>query len=265
MKRDEVAKLLTEGVASLLDSDTFKKFLEFRKKFHQYSWHNCLLILCQNDKATCVAGYRKWEELGRQVKKGAKGIGIMAPLIKNIEEDGEKTKQVYGFRVVHVFDIAQTEGEDLPIPPSPQILYGDDNGIVERLKAFAIRGGWTVKDEPPSISTAHGTCNHGNRVIQVHPDRPPLQRAKTLAHEVAHSRLHGDAIFGERALKEVEAESVAYTVLTLAGFDTSQYSFPYVAHWLAQGSRPDIKALTERLELILTTADWILDGISSEM
>lgn len=273
MKRDEVATLLTEGVRSLLDSDTFKKFLEFRRKFYNYSWHNCLLILCQSSEATWVAGYRKWQELGRYVKSGEKGIGILAPLIKKIEDEGsgEKTKTLYGFRVVHVFDISQTEGEELPIPPSPQILYGDDCGVVARLRAFATREGWQVLDEQPTAKDAHGSCHHNDRVIRLHPDRPPLQRAKTLAHEVAHSRLHGvkdgvqelvEPFVTERAFKEVEAESVAYVVLTLTGFDTSQYSFPYVAHWLAQGSRPDIKTLTERLELILTTADWILDGIA---
>jgi len=271
MKRDEVIRLLTDGVQSLLNEDRFKEFLAFRARFYHYSWPNCLLILVQQPDATWVAGYKKWQELGRQVKQGEKGIAILAPLIKNVavgqpdendQADQRTIKTLVGFRVVHVFDVSQTEGEELPEPPKPRLLTGEDNGLVEAIKGFVERDGWTVRMEPAEYCPqANGQCVHGEKLIRIKPDLELLQQAKTMAHETAHALLHAEPD-APRDVLEVEAESVAFVVMALSGHDTSEYSFPYVAHWLAQGGRTDIKSLTTRLEMILKTADDILSGIA---
>ena len=143
---------LRDAVAEIVSGDDWKQMLHVASKFHRYSFNNQLLILCQRPDATRVAGYRKWQEFGRQVRKGEKGIAILAPCKyrTKIEDDsGEETtvQSIRGFRVVHVFDVSQTEGESLPDVDSlrPKLLEGEaPEGIWDRLVELATSEGFDV-------------------------------------------------------------------------------------------------------------------------
>src|SRR5690348_15918124 len=131
MNKEQAIELLKAGVASLREEDSFKRFLAARAQFHAYSFHNILMFASQRPTATRVAGYAAWQELGRQVRKGEKGIAIFAPLIKKGEAGQEADlsgieRKLVGFRVVHIFDVSQTEGAELPEGPRPDLLSGDD-------------------------------------------------------------------------------------------------------------------------------------------
>ena len=106
-KTSKAAKLLAENVARLMNSDTFKAALKFKARFHRYSFNNCFLIQLQCPEATYVAGYKRWQSLSRQVRKGEKAISILAPIIKTVEEEGEAVKRLVGFKTASVFEIPQ--------------------------------------------------------------------------------------------------------------------------------------------------------------
>lgn len=122
---------LEEGIESIIDSESFQSYLRCMSRFHQYSTGNIALIHVQKPEATRVAGYKRWQELGRQVRKGERGIVILAPIVRRIEDDegNEKVRVVANFRMTHVFDITQTDGEPLPEPPAVQeITQATDPG-----------------------------------------------------------------------------------------------------------------------------------------
>ena len=171
-----------------------------------------------------MAGFHTWKQLQRSVNKGEKAISILAPLrYKQEVEDpktGDTTQQfgIRGFKKVSVFDISQTIGEDLPlVPVSP--LHGDDQGLFEQLQQFSTHRGWSVQVEP--LGGANGVCRFRSQTISIDPKLSPLHRAKTLAHEIAHSLLHEEAQYTEhRGDMELEAESVAFIVLDHFGLDS---------------------------------------------
>jgi DNA primase len=206
-------------------------------RFHKYSFHNQLLIYTQRPDATYVAGYRAWRRLGRQVRKGEKGIAILAPCVYRTrvsDEDGEERelKALRGFRVAHVFDIAQTDGEPIEDLDAirPRLLDGDaPEGIWDALVALAEEAGFAVVRD--RRCNENGYCDLTRKVIGVRPDVTPAQGLKTLVHELAHALLHGDGAARSRELEEVEVESVAYVVCGALGLDTGDYSFAYVARW----------------------------------
>ena len=149
-KANKALELLYEGVTSLLDSDGRKEALKFRSKFHSYSFRNAYLIYLQCPTATLAAGYRRWQELGRQVRKGETSLAILAPILKKVEGEKRRRKKekVVGFRTARVFDIAQTDGEPLPELPRPVLLEDDSESIQEafrRAKTFAISKGFPVQ------------------------------------------------------------------------------------------------------------------------
>ncbi len=148
-KPNKALELLYDGVTNLLDSESWKEALKFRSKFHSYSFRNAYLIYLQCPTATLVAGYRRWQELGRQVRKGETSLAILAPILKKVEgEGGDDERKVVGFRTARVFDIAQTDGEPLPELPRPERLEDDSEGIQEafrQAKAFAISKGFPVQ------------------------------------------------------------------------------------------------------------------------
>ena len=148
-KSNKALELLYKGVTSLLDSSSWKEALKFRSKFHSYSFRNAYLIYLQCPTATLVAGYRRWQELGRQVRKGETSLAILAPILKKMEgEGGDDERKVVGFRTARVFDISQTDGEPLPELPRPVLLEDDSESIQEmfqKAKAFAISKGFPCK------------------------------------------------------------------------------------------------------------------------
>jgi DNA primase len=226
------------AVEGLVGSDEWKAMLKVASRFHSYSINNQLLIFVQRPDATRVAGYRAWQRLGRQVRKGEKGIAILAPCVYRAkleqEEDGEQreVRSLQGFRVVHVFDVAQTEGEPIEELDAvrPQLLQGEaPEGVWTALVEVAEEAGFEVIRDRKR--TENGYCDFGKKVIAVRPDLTPAQALKTLVHELGHALLHGDGVVRGRELQEVEVESVAYVVCGALGLDTGDYSFAYVARW----------------------------------
>jgi antirestriction protein ArdC len=222
---------LREGVESIKQSDEWIHWLDVQSRFHHYSWGNCVLIAIQRPGATRVAGFRKWLELGRCVRKGEKGIQILAPMVgKRKDADADDPKVCFGFRTAYVFDIAQTDGPDLPV--IAHRLEGEDpDGLFEKLIAFASDRGLTI-ELSSELGPANGLYTFAAKTISIRDDLSPAQRVKTLCHEVAHALLHDRqaAITDQRGC-ELEAESVAYVVTSALGIDSSGYSFGYIATW----------------------------------
>lgn len=231
-KPNPALERLHTGVRELLDSRAWQEALRFKTKFYSYSFNNALLIYLQRPDASLVAGYKRWQGLGRQVRKGEQSIAILAPIVRRDEDEDEK--QVVGFRTARVFDISQTDGEPLPEVPQPVLLTDDGEAVraaLTRAEALAVARGFPVVYQELQ-GAALGSFSVTKRVIKVRADLPPLQTLKTLVHELAHGLMHADPKAGEqRHLIELEAESCAFLVLHELGLDTSRYTFPYLANW----------------------------------
>jgi len=258
--RDRLLDTLAEGVRDLTDSDRWRAHLDVQGRFHRYSFNNALLIGAQDPEATRVAGFAAWKKLGRTVVKGERAIWILAPMVgrRTATADGEEKRPVYGFRPVAVFDVAQTEGDELP--QVCRNLEGEDPAaLFEALRGQADRMGYSVElAELPG--TTNGDCTFAKRRIRIESRNQPAQRVKTLAHELAHALLHAGA--GDRALAELEAESAAYVVCRSLGLDTGEYSFGYVACW-AGGGVEAVARIAASGSVIQRAASVILDGIGS--
>jgi antirestriction protein ArdC len=243
---------LQQSVAKIVSGDDWKRMLKVASKFHRYSFNNHLMIFLQRPEATLVAGFRRWQELGRHVLQGEKGIAIFAPCRYHTrieDEDGEEKMlhEIRGFRVVYVFDISQTEGEDLPDLDAvrPKLLDGSaPEGIWDALARQATSIGYEVIRH--QRGTENGYCDFLNKQIAVRPDVASAQAVKTLVHELTHALLHGDDVVRRREIEEVEVESVAYVVCDALGLDTSDYSFAYVARW-SEGLVELVKGTAERV------------------
>jgi len=222
---------------------------------------NIALIASQFPEATQVAGYRTWQSLGRQVRKGEKGIAILGPCRRKrteVDQDsGEEITRSYlsGFTVVHVFDVSQTEGEELPEVRAELLQGGDPQGLWDGLVAQVHAAGFVV--EQAQCGGANGRTNYATQTVTVRPDVSGAQACKTLAHELAHVLLHRERLFECRGVVEVEAESVAYLVCEACGVVTDSYSFPYVALW----SGGDSNIVRSTAENVIATARQILDGL----
>ncbi len=230
---DHLLDILTQGIESLTTSDAWRAHLEVQGRFHRYSFSNALLISSQDPGATRVAGFTAWKKLGRAVRKGERALWILAPMTgrRARSDDGEERRPIVGFRPVPVFDVAQTDGE--PLPEVCRNLRGDDpRSCFGLLVARAGRLGYTVETTELPGST-NGDCAFARRRIRVEGRNEPAQQVKTLAHELAHALLHEGT--DDRVLAELEAESAAFVVCRTLGFDTSDYSFGYVACWAGGG------------------------------
>jgi hypothetical protein len=254
--------LLTQ-VQALVNGDDWREFLAVASRFHRYSANNIFLILAQRADATQVAGYRRWKSLGRQVRRGERGIAILAPCVyrsrplDDAETDGqsELARVLRGFRAVHVWDVSQTDGEPLP-DVRPELLNGDGpTGLWAALATQVGAAGFEL--HRASCGQANGVTDYGARTVTVRPDVDEAQAAKTLAHELAHVLLHdGVQAAARRELAEVEAESVAYLVCHSAGLASNDYSLPYVARW-SGGDPAQVRLTAER---VITTARRVLEA-----
>lgn len=275
-KTTELLNKLEQGVSDMFSSNRFKEYLNFVAKFHRYSYFNTLLILMQKNNASMVAGFKKWNEMGRFVKKGEKGIAILAPSFTKVplkEEKGKQTlddkgKPVIGegekrlnyFLSVYVFDISQTDGE-----PLPQIVHdysGDVNNYDELYDALSQISPYPIQICKLNNGTK-GECSYSTRKILLSEDLSQAQTLKTLIHEIAHAKLHivhsiegGDRATNiHRTDAEIEAESVAYVVCQHLNIDTSDYSFGYIANW-SKGK--DTNQLKAALQTISKESDKII-------
>src|SRR5437763_12631695 len=218
---DELHDRITAAVAEIATGERWQEMLAVAARFHTYSANNVWLILAQHPTATRVAGYRTWQQLGRQVRRGERGLAIFAPCLRKTETTDEPAgaeprRVLSGFRVVHVFDISQTDGDDLPAV-RPTLLAGyDAAGLWDRLAAQVHAAGYTL--ERGECGGANGYSHALTHTVRVRDDVSDRQGAKTLAHELAHVLLHSDppCTKGERDVAEVEAESVGYVVCTAA-------------------------------------------------
>ena len=272
-KIKEITERLEKGIEDLFESENYKNYLATMSKFTSYSLNNTLLIAMQKADATTVAGYTTWKSLGRQVKKGEKAIHILAPILykkkdgNKGEEDNEISargdkpfneeteKILVGFKVVNVFDISSTEGETLP-----EITYrldGSVKGYEDLMKAIE-----EFSLVPVVFQSVEGSANGyydlTNKFIAIEKDMSQEMHIKTGIHELTHSILHDRDI----ETKEVQAESVAFTVCSYFGIDTSNYSFGYISGW---SSGKNLKELKESMEVIRKTSQIIITGINEKL
>lgn len=233
---------IEQGVDEFFESDKFKDYLSVMGRFHDYSVRNIMLIKQQMQHATRVAGYQTWKELGRQVKKGEKGIRIVRPVnvtvdvpTNEFDENGKRIvekKYVPRFAPASVFDISQTEGKELP--SLAQELDGDVPGYERLFSAITnISDYRMIIDDISYNADAKGMCDYTIQTIFIRPGMSQAQTLKTAVHELFHSRVHGGDGSKSRQQKEIEAEAAAYVVCSHFGLDTGDYSFPYVAAWSA--------------------------------
>ena len=277
----EITERLEQGVKDIFTSEMYTKYLLTMSKFHNYSFNNTLLIAMQRPDATLVAGYNAWKnKFNRYVKKGEKGIQIIAPVPVKEREEREKIDKDTGltvlnesgepeievverviprFRVTTVFDYAQTDGEPLPTL--------EVNELTARVKDYTLLKEAIEQVSPVPIrfgeieGNAKGYYSHMDKEICVRADMGESQTIKTMIHEVAHAMLHDSDQMKQRGeekdqlTKETEAESIAFTVCSVLGIDTSDYSFPYVASW---ASGKELKELKDSMDTIrLTAADFL--------
>jgi len=256
---DTLVKTLESGHSEILSS-----YLKAMAKFHYYSFGNILLIATQRPNASHVAGLRTWNELGRRVKRGEKGIMIFAPLIgwKRTESNSsagdasttEPEKALLGFRAVYVFDVEQTEG--LPLPELSSTVKGDVGDKLEKLTAFIEEQGIKL-EYSDKILPARGLSYGG--LIRILPDMQPGESLSTLVHELAHEMLHKAErrTLTTKIVRETEAEAIAFVVCHAIGLDTGSGSSDYI-----QLYHGDAKLLAESLEVVQRTASTILEAIS---
>jgi antirestriction protein ArdC len=230
-RHEQARERLERAVEALAGSKGWQAWVRTRSAFRRYSLHNTLLIAMQRPDTTRVAGYRAWQKLGRQVRRGEKGIAIFAPMTyKQMDgEDDETREERMFFRVVHVFDVSQTTGEPLPEPPREPITGQSHAALLPKLESYAADIGYKVAYGPTG-STALGYCDATARRIVVAPCQPANARVRTLIHELAHALGVGYDEYSREAA-EVIVESAATIACASAGLDTSGESVPYIAGW----------------------------------
>lgn len=219
---DELIAALEQG-----QSERLLEHLAFQARFHQYSFGNSLLIAVQKPEATHVAGFQSWKELGRVVRKGEKGILILAPLVrrrKQEEQDENSGPEVFGFRAVYVFDVSQTEGAALP---EFSRVAGDPGERLSLLKELVAQHGVELRYEE-NLGGAEGVSEGGKIALRI--GLAPAEEFSVLVHELAHELLHRSARRQEttRRVRELEAEAVSYVVSKAAGLEGLAHSSDYI-------------------------------------
>lgn len=261
-KKQALLAQLKQSIADVQDSQRFKDYLAFSASFHGYSVSNLMLIWLQRPDATRVAGFHAWLKLHRYVKKGEKGIAILAPCVgrkKSDDENDDEPQTVHFFKTVYVFDVSQTDGEDLP--DLCDRLEGDAPELWTRLSSLAAKQGIDLDisdDEEGVPAGANGYYQASKQRIWIR-NASQAQMAKTLAHELAHYFAHEDCKGASYAEGEIVADSAAYVVASMHGLDTGTFSFEYVATW---ASRAEKGAFEKQLGTIHKVADAILAGVS---
>lgn len=281
----EITDKLQQGIEELFTSDAYKNYLRTMSRFTSYSVNNTMLIAMQMPDATTVAGFSTWKQLNRHIIKGSKAIRIIAPCPYKRKTDtatisadpkhsaGEddspagvpEEKVLMGFKVVNVFDVSQTEGE--PLPEITRKLDGTVDGYTDFMDALQGISPVPIKFEQIKGS-ANGYYHLVDKNIVIDSGMSQSMHCKTGIHELVHALLHDcdnglqkDAL-PDKETKEVQAESVAYTVCSYYGIDTSDYSFGYISGW---SSGRDLKELKSSLDTIQQTAQTIIVGLDREL
>ena len=300
-KLSELHDRLVRSVEALVSGADWKRALEFAAHFRSRSFNNSLLIWAQHSAAfeagtvpepvpTYVAGYQQWHKLGRSVLAGQRGYMIFAPRTARFatstpldvaswrrldprerSRPGEVVRSgMVGARPAYVWDVSQTDGPPVAELPRPQLMQGAaPEGLWEGLASLIDADGFglTLVADAVSIAGANGQTDFSSRRVTVREDMDPAARAKTLAHELAHVRLHGPdhEALAHRGIGEVEAESVALMIAAAHGMDTGDYTVPYVAGWASAVPDSDVVAVVQQTgERVRRAAVAILDALPTE-
>ena len=300
-KLDELHEKLTGAVERLVTGEDWADAMRFAARFRSRSFNNVCLIWEQHQAAfeaggvpepfpTLVAGYKQWQQLGRQVEKGQAGYQILAPVTGRFASTnpadpdswrrlnrGEKPKpgevvrsRMVGVRPAYVWDASQTSGDPIPERPAPRLLAGEApeglrEGLAEQVTAEGFELLWVPHEG--MIGGANGLTNYSTRQVAVRTNMDDAAQVKTLAHELGHVLMHGpdqEEARQHRGIGEVEAESVALMIGAAHGMDTTGYTIPYVAGWAANvdGKNP-VEVVQAAGERIRKTALSILDGLDT--
>ena len=280
----DITEKLEKGVQDVYSSEQYQDLLNTMAKFPHYSVNNNILIMMQKPDATLVQSYTGWKKMGRFVKKGEKGIRILAPAPFKLEKeqdkvdesgkvvldkDGEAVKEkveinMTAFKPVSTFDVSQTEGEPLPTIGVDE-LTGNIEGYQTLFEAIKSASPVPIGFEDIK-SGAKGYFHVEENRIAINSGMSEIQNVKTAIHEMAHAKLHNSEAQKDnkqsKSSKEVEAESVAYTVCQHYGIDTSDYSFAYVATWSQGKELPELK---ESLNTIRNAASELITKIDEKV
>ena len=268
---DEAMERLDRGVRDVFESGRWAEYLRVMSRFHRYSANNSLLIAMQMPEATAVASYTDWKrKFGRQVRKGERGIRILAPVRyrrKVEDEDGDEAvvEHLAGFRLASTFDVSQTDGD--PLPEIAELI----DGTVGRYEQVMLAIGKAAPvpigfEEMPA--GVNGFFSRAERRIAIRPGMSQAQTVKTAIHELAHSRMHDFDMslptedLPDRGTREVQAESVAFVVASHYGLDTGDYSFGYVASWASGRELDELKA---SMDAIRKAAHSIIEDIDATL
>jgi hypothetical protein len=266
MDSENIKKIANQAIERLITalnegrSETLTQYLAAIGRFHRYSLRNVMLIASQKPTASHVAGFHTWNKLGRFVKQGEKGILILAPIVRRKNESAkqnetDESSTAVGFRAAYVFDISQTDGQDLPTIGS---VNGEPREYLERLAKFVTEQGITL-EYSQAIAPARGT-SAGDKITLL-PDQSPAEEFATLSHELAHEMMHRTERRSStsKRIRETEAEAVAFVVCSVIGLDAGSAAQDYIQ--LYEG---DAKLLTESLDYIQQTANKILTSIGAD-
>ena len=284
---DETLERLENGVKEFFTSEKYQEYLKIMNKFSSYSFQNTVLISSQRPDATLVAGYQSWKtNFGRQVKKGEKGIRIVAPMPSKEsreiiqrdpgtheilrDENGDPVKKkmdvtVPRFKVITVFDVSQTEGKELP-KLEVNALQGGVRNFADMMEALRRISPVPIGFEAIS-GQANGYYHNVEKRIAIKEGMSEAQTVKTAIHEVTHAVLHNKERMQQEGTKdshtkEVEAESVAFTVSQAFGLDTSDYSFPYISTWVQS---QDMKTLRASMDIIRHTSSEMIRSLNEQL
>lgn len=282
-RQDELLTALADGVRSLTTSDGWHRYLRAMATLRTYSMSNQLLILSQRPDATVVAGYRTWQSLGRQVRRGAKGIGIFGYSTKTSTQQitdvngntDEKTSTQTSFPIRTVFDVSDTDGDDFAVPTDVQDRPAG-NGAVDqvyrRVSGWLTGNGWDVQ-RIAIPGAVRGFTNHTDKLLRIANHLNAVNATRVLLHEAAHATLHGpDSAFittqqymasrTHRGTAEIQADGAAYVLADLLGLDTAQATVGYVAGWAtaAAGTNSDPEVITTAVR---GTATAILHAVNT--
>ncbi len=258
----EITDRATEQLVAALNegrSEALAGYLKAIGRFHRYSWHNVMLIASQKPNASHVAGFRTWNQLGRFVRKGEKGILILAPIVrrktKSEKDSEENATSIAGFRAAYVFDVSQTDGQELPHIGT---VHGDPREYAERLHGFANAHGIAV-EHSEQIAPARGLSSGGK--VTLLPGQSQAEEFSTLAHELAHELLHrGDRRSAtSRRIRETEAEATAFVVCHAIGLETGSAASDYIQVW-----NGDAQLLMESLAYVQQAASQMLAALTDE-
>jgi antirestriction protein ArdC len=264
MKSEQIKEITDRATEQLIaalkagHSEALTGYLKAIGRFHRYSLYNVMLIASQKPNASYVAGFRTWNQLGRFVKKGEKGIVILAPIVRHKAENEEENREdvsapIAGFRAAYVFDVSQTDGKELP-----QIgtVHGDPLDYAVRLRSFAEAQGIAV-EYSEQIAPARGTSSGGH--IKLLPGQSAAEEFSTLAHEIAHELLHrGDRRTNTtKRVRETEAEATAFVICQAIGLEAGSAACDYIQLW-----NGDAQLLIESLGYIREAASTVLAALT---